>query len=177
MNCILKMIYRLLLTVFICLTLAAMAGCAGSPKKQQATVSSYTSKPQSTVQHKPGTTYASLNQQYNRWKGTPYELGGLNKNGIDCSGFVHVAFREAFGMQLPRSTEGLAESGRTIAKHELAVGDLVFFKTGFRKHHVGIYMGKEQFIHASTSSGVMKSSLNNPYWLQHYWKSTRLLSN
>jgi cell wall-associated NlpC family hydrolase len=166
---------RLPLTVFTCLVVAGLAGCASPPKSQHTvsksqSVATGASHPQSAV-------YQRLNQHYSRWKGTPYEIGGLNKNGIDCSGFVHVTFREAFGMELPRTTEDLAESGRHIDKHKLAIGDLVFFKTGITKRHVGIYMGNEQFIHASTSSGVMKSSLRNPYWSRHYWKSTRLLSN
>jgi cell wall-associated NlpC family hydrolase len=177
MNWIKNMNYRMLLTAFACLAIALLAGCAGTPKQQGAVSSPGKSPITSPAGQKPASTYASLNQQYNRWKGTPYEIGGLNKNGIDCSGFVQVTFREAFGIQLPRSTEDLSETGRTIAKHELSAGDLVFFKTGFGKQHVGIYMGDEQFIHASTSNGVMKSSLNNPYWIQHYWKSIRLFSN
>jgi len=104
-------------------------------------------------------------------------MGGLNKYGIDCSGFVYVTFRDAFGITLPRSTEGLAREGTPIKRQSLAVGDLVFFITGRSKHHVGIYIGNKQFIHASTSNGVMKSSLSNPYWIEHYWKSSRLLEN
>ncbi|HEY5602036.1 MAG TPA: NlpC/P60 family protein [Gammaproteobacteria bacterium] len=174
---VVKMNYRLLLIAFTALAFAVLTGCAGAPKQTDAVSRAGKSPGTSPAQQNPQATYASLSQHYKRWKGTPYEIGGLNKNGIDCSGFVHLAFRETFGMRLPRSTEDLAVAGRNIAKHELDVGDLVFFKTGFRKRHVGIYMGNEQFIHASTSNGVMKSSLNNPYWLQHYWKSTRLLNN
>ncbi|WP_455222895.1 NlpC/P60 family protein [Kaarinaea lacus] len=174
------MIARLRLILFTCIAIALLAGCAGTPKQQTVAGKGHTtpkshSKPPGSNKHSP--IYQRLDKQYSRWKGTPYELGGLNKNGIDCSGFVHVTFREAFGMQLPRTTEDLAESGRHIDKHKLVVGDLVFFKTGFGKHHVGIYMGNQQFIHASTSRGVMKSSLRNPYWSQHYWKSTRILTN
>ncbi len=166
---------RLPLTLFTCMTIAVLTGCAGTAK-QHTPASKSVSKSSSST-HKQSTVYQRLHQQYTRWKGTPYELGGLNKSGIDCSGFVHVTFREAFGLQLPRTTEDLAESGRHIDKQKLAVGDLVFFKTGISKRHVGIYIGDAQFIHASTSRGVMKSSLRNPYWSQHYWKSTRLLAN
>lgn len=164
------------LTLFTCLAIAVLTGCAGTPK-HNTPVSKDTSQSSSSTHHRQSAVYQRLHHQYSRWKGTPYELGGLNKSGIDCSGFVHVTFREAFGLQLPRTTEDLADSGRHIDKQKLAVGDLVFFKTGISKRHVGIYMGNEQFIHASTSRGVMKSSLRNPYWSQHYWKSTRLLAN
>jgi len=169
---------RLALICLTCITLLALVGCAGNTKQQHSSVSnaSKTKSPQS-LNKQQTSVYKRLNSQYGRWKGTPYELGGLNKKGIDCSGFVHVTFRDAFGMKLPRTTEHLADTGKNISKHNLNVGDLVFFKTGFSKRHVGIYVGNQQFIHASTSKGVMKSNLTNPYWSQHYWKSTRLLSN
>ena len=169
---------RPLLICFIFIMLAALAGCAGSSKQRQPSISN-ASKTKS-IQHinkQQRTVYKRLNTHYSRWKGTPYELGGLNKNGIDCSGFVHVTYRDAFGIKLPRTTEDLADTGKSISKHQLNVGDLVFFKTGFSKRHVGIYVGNQQFIHASTSRGVMKSNLTKPYWSQPYWKSTRLLSN
>ncbi len=167
---------RLPLTLFTCLAIAVLTGCAGTPKSTPSKASTTRSHASSAV-HKQSAVYQRLHQQYSRWKGTPYRLGGLNKNGIDCSGFVHVTFREAFGLQLPRTTEDLADSGQRIDKRKLAVGDLVFFKTGITKRHVGIYMGDEKFIHASTSRGVMQSSLRNPYWSRNYWKSTRLLAN
>ena len=117
-----------------------------------------------------------LHQHYLDWRGVPYKVGGNDRRGIDCSGFVHLAYKNALGVQLPRSTDLLAQTGEDIPKKQLAVGDLVFFKTGFAKQHVGIYMGDGQFIHASTSRGVMKSTLKSPYWSKHYWKSTRVLS-
>ena len=169
---------RLLLICFTCITLTALVGCAGTPKQQHSSVSNANkAKPPQHLDKQQTSVYKSLNTQYSRWKGTPYALGGLNKTGIDCSGFVHVTFRDVFGMKLPRTTEDLADTGKNITKHQLNIGDLVFFKTGFSKRHVGIYVGNQQFIHASTSKGVMKSNLTNPYWSQHYWKSTRLLSN
>lgn len=117
-----------------------------------------------------------LNQQYLAWRGVPYKNGGSDKRGIDCSGFVHVAFKQALGIRLPRTTKLLSHTGIDISRRQLAAGDLVFFKTGFSKHHIGIYLGDGQFIHASTSRGVMKSSLKSPYWSKHYWKSTRVLN-
>ncbi|WP_455202735.1 NlpC/P60 family protein [Kaarinaea lacus] len=166
------MMIRQLLICFTCYLSIALVGCSSSPRQVAPDTRSAN---KSTSQQ--SSVYKRLNSQYSRWKGTPYELGGLNKRGIDCSGFVHVAFRDAFGMKLPRTTEDLAAAGENISRHQLNIGDLVFFKTGFSKRHVGIYVGNQQFIHASTSKGVMKSNLTNPYWSEHYWKSTRLLSN
>lgn len=170
--------HRLLPIYFTCILIVALAGCSTTPKQHSpSTTGASKSAPPKHLNKQQANVYNRLNTQYSRWKGTPYELGGLNKRGIDCSGFVHVTFRDAFGMKLPRTTDALADTGKNISRHQLNVGDLVFFKTGFTKRHVGIYVGNQQFIHASTSKGVMKSRLTNPYWAEHYWKSTRLLSN
>jgi len=117
---------------------------------------------------------AALSKHYSAWKNTPYKLGGLSKTGIDCSGFVHVTFRDIFNKKTPRSTERLAKSGKAVTKKSLKFGDLVFFRTGRRQRHVGIYINNGKFIHASTSRGVMQSSLNSTYWSQHYWKAQRI---
>lgn len=163
----------------LCLLSFAAISCSSTPQKQPI---QYTGKLNAPTASKPLSTqessiYRKLNTHYQRWRGTPYELGSMNKGGIDCSGFVQVAFRDAFGMKLPRTTEALSQHGSKIKKNQLKVGDLVFFKTGRKQQHVGIYVGNKHFIHASTSNGVTKSNLTNPYWIKHYWKSTRLLSN
>ena len=116
----------------------------------------------------------SLHDQARQWRGVPYRYGGLSENGVDCSGFVYLTFQSRLGIELPRTTDELARQGERVDRDELRPGDLVFFKTGFRTRHVGIYMGGGRFLHASTSRGVMTSSLNNVYWRKHYWKARRL---
>lgn len=64
--------------------------------------------------------------------------------------------------------------GKHVPKHKLQPGDLVFFKTGKRQRHVGVYIGKGNFLHASTSVGVTISSLDNSYWQQKYVTSKRI---
>ena len=157
-----------------------LIGCSSTPEKAKGPQISklrVPTTPSKPLSQKQSAIYKKLNKQFLRWRGTPYELGSMDRSGIDCSGFVHVAFRDAFGMKLPRTTETLASKGNKIDKQQLKVGDLVFFKTGRKLKHVGIYVGNQHFIHASTSRGVMKSNLTNPYWRKHYWKSTRLLAN
>ncbi|PVZ84388.1 endopeptidase [Serratia sp. S1B] len=119
---------------------------------------------------------AKLNEQLNQWNGTPYRYGGLDRNGVDCSGFVYRTFRDRFDMQLPRSTEQQTELGTKVSRDALLPGDLVFFKTGSGQNglHVGIYDTDDQFIHASTSRGVTRSSLNNSYWRKVYWQARRI---
>jgi len=118
--------------------------------------------------------YALLNARHDEWKGTPYQMGGLSEQGIDCSGFVHLTFRELFGLDIPRSTELLADIGTEVTQSNLKAGDLVFYKTTATVRHVGIYMREGQFLHASTSRGVIISKMDNVYWAPRYWKSVRV---
>ncbi|MCU1788369.1 endopeptidase [Pectobacterium polaris] len=117
-----------------------------------------------------------LNDQLGQWYRTPYRYGGLDRNGVDCSGFVYLTFRDRFGMQLPRTTEAQTELGERVDRDNLLPGDLVFFKTGSGGSglHVGIYDKDDQFIHASTSQGVIRSSLDNVYWKRAYWQARRI---
>ncbi|MCL1140918.1 NlpC/P60 family protein [Shewanella pneumatophori] len=118
-------------------------------------------------------TKSQLLQMHREWQGVPYRLGGNSKSGIDCSAFVLLTFQNQFGRQLPRTTEQQKNIGSSVSKSQLRAGDLVFFKTGWSTRHVGIYIGDSQFLHASTSQGVMISSLNNSYWKQKYWLARR----
>ncbi|WP_421711506.1 NlpC/P60 family protein [Alcanivorax sp.] len=116
----------------------------------------------------------SLEAQHEDWKGVPYRYGGLSPRGVDCSGFVYLTFLSRLGMEVPRTTTELLQSGEKVKRDEIQVGDLVFFRTGPGNRHVGIYMGNGDFLHASSSQGVMTSSLSNPYWRQRYWQARRL---
>lgn len=100
--------------------------------------------------------------------GTPYRLGGnAPQQGLDCSGFVGHVFHQALGLQLPRDSLAMSRFARPLAREELQPGDLVFFNTLNRAYsHVGIYLGDDRFVHASSSrsGGVMVSRLGDPYW-------------
>lgn len=122
------------------------------------------------------TVIAQLNEQLTHWRGTPYRYGGLSRGGVDCSGFVYLTFRDQFAMQLPRSTIDQTDIGTRIDKSDLLPGDLVFFKTGSGENglHVGIYDTDNTFIHASTSQGVIRSSLDNVYWRKVFWQARRI---
>jgi len=115
-----------------------------------------------------------LYSQYDKWKGVRYEMGGLSKNGIDCSGFVYLTYLELFGKKLPRSTRLQSRVGKKIQTDKRCSGDLVFFKTGWKKLHVGIYLENHSFLHASKKKGVMISRLDDPYWKSKYWKTKRV---
>ena len=109
---------------------------------------------------------------YDEWVGTAYRMGGTTKRGIDCYAFMQTTFSEAFGIELPRSTAEQRYLGKQISKSELKKGDLVFFR---KNNHVGVYIGNNQFMHASTSQGVTISSLDEDYWARVYTQSRRIM--
>jgi probable lipoprotein NlpC len=115
-----------------------------------------------------------LNQQYADWRHVKHRIGGMSKKGIDCSGLVYKTYRTKFGIEVPRSTEYQSQAGRSIKQSQLKAGDMVFFKTGFKARHVGMYIDKGNFLHVSSSKGVMISNMEDPYWYSAYWKSQRL---
>ncbi|AGH74292.1 outer membrane lipoprotein [Edwardsiella piscicida C07-087] len=119
---------------------------------------------------------SKIMDQYASWKGVRYRLGGDSKRGIDCSAFVQRTFREQFGLELPRSTSQQEGTGHAIKRSKLRIGDLVLFRAGSTGRHVGIYLGNDQFVHASTSSGVTISNLNDTYWNKRYREARRVLS-
>ncbi|EGD34764.1 MULTISPECIES: C40 family peptidase [unclassified Capnocytophaga] len=112
--------------------------------------------------------------------GTPYKAAGATRSGMDCSGFVSTAFG-AIDINLSRSSTEMATQGKDIPLNQATVGDLLFFKTTRKRNrisHVGIIVeaGDDiKFIHASTSQGVMVSSLSEPYWQRAYTKASRVL--
>ena len=112
--------------------------------------------------------------------GSPYRLGGTSpESGLDCSGFVGHVFREAAGVTLPRDSRSISEAAQPLAPDELQPGDLVFFNTlnrGFS--HVGIYLGDDRFVHASSSrtGSVVVSNLKDRYWRERFDGARRVVA-
>lgn len=113
--------------------------------------------------------------------GSPYKLGGATKSGLDCSGLVITVYNEN-KIKLPRRSQDQALQGKKIETWEIKPGDLLFFATNGNNtvSHVGIvkeikYKGEITFIHASTSKGVIISSLNEKYWNKAFLFAKRVL--
>jgi len=107
--------------------------------------------------------------------GVPYVFGGTSPYGFDCSGYVQYVFANA-GISLPRTADVQYEVGTPISTTDLVSGDLVFFSTyTYGASHVGIYLGENKFIHASSSRGVTIDSLGSSYWSSHYIGARRIL--
>lgn len=108
--------------------------------------------------------------------GAPYRFGGSTIQGLDCSAFVRKIY-EFFDVNLPRTAREQARVGMKVAKGDLTEGDLVFFNTRRAFGHVGIYIGNNQFVHASSGKRdrhVRIDSLDKPYYNQRFIKAVRL---
>lgn len=90
--------------------------------------------------------------------GKPYRWGATGPNSFDCSGLMQYAFKNGAGVSLPRVSRDQANVGKKVSKAELQPGDLVFFAKGGRIHHVGMYLGNDQYIHAPQTGDVVKIS-------------------
>jgi len=148
--------------------------------------SNNSSKNNSTIYHSKNSN-ESVSRDANRilrtaksYMGTPYKFGGTTSSGLDCSGLVYLSFMDV-NIQMPRISRDQANSGRNIDIENVKIGDLIFFNTsGNAISHVGIVEsiknnGTINFIHSSTSKGVMISSLDEDYWKIRFVKATRLL--
>nr|WP_068892931.1 NlpC/P60 family protein [Pedobacter panaciterrae] len=99
----------------------------------------------------------------NEWSGVRYRLGGLDKGGIDCSGFAFLLQKNIYGNSLPRRSRDQAETIREKSISQLREGDLIFFSfSGGAVDHVGIYLNDTYFVHASTTRGVVVDDLTLP---------------
>ncbi len=106
--------------------------------------------------------------------GVPYKLGGSTLRGIDCSAFVKKIY-EIFNIELPRTTREQFKIGKKVDMDQLEEGDLVFFKRRGNRAHVGIYVGDNQFVHASSYSREVKiDHLNTPYYSQRFLRGVRV---
>lgn len=129
----------------------------------------------------PSFAYAS--ESYDRliplakkYVGVPYQFGGSSEKGFDCSGFTrHVM--SGLGVTLARTTAEQYKQGSEVKKEDLRVGDLVFFET-YKKgpSHAGVYIGDNQFIHASSSKGITVTSLDDSYYKKRYIGARRVLA-
>ena len=114
------------------------------------------------------------------YRGTPYRYGGMTRKGIDCSALMYNSFG-AFDFNLPRTSFEQSKEGRKVKRKNAKAGDLIFFRTGRRKviNHVGLVVenteGEIKFVHASSSNGVIISSLNESYYARAFVQINRVL--
>lgn len=111
-------------------------------------------------------------------RGAPYRNGGADPNGFDCSGFTQYVFAK-YGVALPRGVRDQFQQGNLVKAGEVAAGDLLFFTTIATSTpgptHVGIAIGGDQFVHAPSSTGVVRvERLGSSYWSPRYLGARRI---
>jgi peptidoglycan DL-endopeptidase LytE len=106
--------------------------------------------------------------------GAPYRFGGSSLKGIDCSSFVQKIYR-IFDIKLPRNAAQQSKVGISVTREKLTEGDLVFFHTKRSLGHVGIYIGNNEFVHASSKGKVIRvDNLNSPYYQKRFQRAVRV---
>jgi hypothetical protein len=117
-----------------------------------------------------------INKFLNKWLGVKYKFGGTTKNGIDCSAFSRLFYKEIFSATLPRTCVYQYKSTKRVEKDSLKTGDLLFFRTHVASTwHVGVFLRNKKFVHASGSgSGVKISSINEKKYNQMFLSGGRL---
>ena len=96
--------------------------------------------------------------------GVPYRYGGANTNGFDCSGLVQFSYGKA-GKPMPRTTGQLWSATSEVHRKNLRVGDLLFFSIEGKMSHVGMYVGRQQFVHAPSSGRTVSvATLDSPFY-------------
>lgn len=112
-----------------------------------------------------GRLYAFIDQ----WMGTPYKFGGLDHDGIDCSGLTLLLEQQVYGISIPRTTSQQVTVIKRKYEDELQEGDLVFFDyDGKQFSHVGVYLQNGYYVHASSTKGVIIVKLHDPYTYKYF---------
>ena len=114
-----------------------------------------------------------------QWLGTPYRLGGTTRQGIDCSGFVGAVYQNVYHKKLHRTVADIYKLDcKRVGKRGVKQGDLLFFN--FQKRHrrqlthMGIFLKRGYFVHASTSKGVMVNHLSQSYYKKGWRKAGKI---
>jgi cell wall-associated NlpC family hydrolase len=165
-------------TALMLLLAIVAGGCASSGARPRprpfpgASMPPVTAPPAETTTVLPPVVDTALNL-----RGTPYRNGGGDPSGFDCSGFVQWTFNQ-HGVRLPREVRDQYTVGRDVDLREVRPGDLLFFETVSRgASHVGIAIGGDQFVHAPSSTGVVRvERFTVPYWASRFVGAKRVMA-
>ncbi|NMC44847.1 MAG: NlpC/P60 family protein [candidate division Zixibacteria bacterium] len=164
--------------------LALLAGCQGTPRYgggyhdaegtyQTERASRNADNP--TIASKYAVDPIKMGAVIDKYIGRPAN-GGEGGAAMDCSEFVQQIYSEYAGIHLPRTTENLFTAGREVAPGDLYFGDLVFFDTGGKGvSHVGIYVGFDEFVHVSSTDGIIISNLTDKYYSKRFLSARRVM--
>ena len=109
-----------------------------------------------------------------KWAKYPYRYAGRNEKGIDCSGLVCEIQRTVYGRPYQGGSSDIFHQLKHISRVDLLEGDMVFFKIRRNRiSHIGLYLGSNKFLHATTKAGVIISDLDEPYYRKRYFGAGR----
>lgn len=173
---------KIALILFLLFSLYSCKSSKGIVSKKSKSIASETiEKTVSNRLPKTDSLAISITNYAKQFNGVKYKYGGTTKKGMDCSGLVTTAFKSE-NIYLPRTAEDLALEGNWIDLKDVQKGDLLFFATQKNKrnvNHVGLVtearLGLIEFIHASTSLGVIISNLSERYWFTNFVQARRIL--
>lgn len=153
-------------TSFFIISMIILSACSSRKNTSHVSKTSKTSEVMSKIKNR------DLHRFVNSWTGVRYRYGGIDKRGIDCSGFAYQLEKEVYGIRLPRKSEEQAENIKRKHLDDLKEGDLVFFAFGGgRIDHVGVYLNNGFFVHASTMRGVIVDDLSLPVYKKAFKKA------
>lgn len=164
---------KLLLILLLIFSFSSCKSSKSTIKKQKSTIVK--------VEESPLPKANNIIDFAKKFEGTRYKYGGTTKKGMDCSGLIVTSFKSE-NILLPRTTKDLAITGDWIDLKKVKKGDLLFFatkKNSRKVNHVGIVtnarVGHVEFIHASSSKGVIQSLLSEKYWYFAFVQARRVL--
>jgi probable lipoprotein NlpC len=158
-----KILIRSVCFLLVVLSLAACSSRRYTPSTSQAA---------KAADAMAGLNNKALYKFITEWTGVKYRLGGLDKSGIDCSGFALLLEKDIYGLKLPRRSMEQAGVIENKNMNQLKEGDLIFFSFGGGEiDHVGVYLNKDYFVHASPSRGIIVDDLNIPVFQKAFVKA------
>lgn len=167
-------------SIIIFIALLLVVGCSGTPRyrtggqvKTEKKSNKQTAKIDPRLSTDDNIKFGRILQSY---LGRPHVSHSNKKSGLDCSKFTRSAYKDFNGLRLPRTAAEQFKSGRKIRSKDMRYGDLVFYKTTGKKiSHVGIYVGNNQFIHVSSSKGVIVTNMKEKYWARRFVGARRVI--
>jgi cell wall-associated NlpC family hydrolase len=156
-----------------CVVVAALSACGHEQVRRVPTTASTaeTSVRIPKVQRRHAGEQAAV--VASRQLGVPYQYGGTDTEGFDCSGLVHFAYANV-GKRIPRTTAEQWRQLSPVSNKNMRVGDLLFFRIDGKISHVGMYLGNRRFVHApSTGRNVTTASLDSDYYRRAFVRAGR----
>src|SRR5438445_690873 len=167
--------YRYLAVVALAAACSACASTGGVPRPFPIpSAPANPSNPSNPLNAGPFDAYAVTTTAL-ALRGAPYRNGGTDPNGFDCSGFTQYVFAQ-YGVKLPREVRDQFQSGQSVKLEDVAPGDLLFFTTTDPgASHVAIAIGSDEFVHAPSSTGVVRvERLRSSYWSARFLGARRV---